>query len=214
MLERHFAFGYDCCKAMSAIRTLQGLRLARLSMAATLLLLIIAAGAFGQTMRPSATPPPNPSSAASNDHPKEDDASNDYGSPENEMRAKMILKEEKKRYDENVARAREVSQLASQVRESFEARQALSSDDGKRLERLEKLTKRIRNEAGGSDSDEDKDAKDAVAGMKDALEKVADMAGDLQKLVEKTPRWVVSTAVIDQANKLIGLVQQLRGVNH
>ena len=200
---------------MSAFRTLHRLRPARLSMATIVLLLIVASSAYGQTStRPSATPLPNPGSPSSNDHNREDDPSNDYGSPGNEMRAKMILKEEKKRYDENVARAREVSQLASQVRESFDARQTLSSDDAKRLERLEKLTKRIRNEAGGSDSDEDKDAKDLVAEMKDALKKVADMADDLQKMVEKTPRWVVSAAVIDQANKLIGLVQRLRGANH
>ena len=36
------------------------------------------------------------------------------------------------------------------------------------------------------------------------------MADDLRKEVEKTPRHVVSAAVIDQANKLIGLVQFVR----
>jgi len=39
---------------------------------------------------------------------------------------------------------------------------------------------------------------------------VAEMADELQKMVEKTPRNVVSAAVIDQANKLLGLVQHLR----
>src|ERR1051325_6762865 len=108
MLERHFAFGHDCEKMMSAIRTFHGFGPARLSLAAILLLLIVAAVVNGQTSpRPTATPPPNPSSPLSNDHTREDDASNDYGSPENEMRAKMILKEEKKRYDENIGRERE-----------------------------------------------------------------------------------------------------------
>lgn len=127
------------------------------------------------------------------------------------MRAKLIIKEEKKRYEENVARAREVADLASQVAHSYPARNAFSSEDNKRLERLEKLTKRIRNEAGGSDSDTDVDVKDVAPQMEDNIKRVAEMAEQLQKLVEKTPRQVVSAVVIDQANKLIGLVQHVRG---
>jgi hypothetical protein len=36
------------------------------------------------------------------------------------------------------------------------------------------------------------------------------MTDDLRKLVEKTPRHVISAAVIDQANKLLGLLQYVR----
>ncbi len=184
-------------------RSLWQLRL--LVMAATL---IFASCAYSQTMpRPSGTPPADPTSS---DRDKDDSWKN-YGSPENEMRAKLIIKEDKKRYDENLARVREVSQLASQLRQSYGARTAFSSDDGKRLERLEKLTKRIRNEAGGSDSEPDADIKDISPDMQDTLKRVAEMAEELQKMVEKTPRQVVSASVIDQANKLIGLVQHVRG---
>lgn len=129
------------------------------------------------------------------------------------MRAKLVIKEEKKRYEENLARAREVSQLASQVTQSYHTRKAFSSDDNKRLERVEKLTKRIRNEAGGSDSDTDADVKDVAPEVEDNLKKVSEMAEQLQKLVEKTPRQVVSAAVIEQANKLIALVQHVRRVD-
>lgn len=170
-------------------------------------LLIFVSSAYGQTVpRPSASPPSDPS----NDRNK-DDPSTNYGSPENEMRAKLIIKEEKKRYDENLARAREVSGIASQLRHSYEAHKAFGSDDAKRLERLEKLTKRIRNEAGGSESEADADVRDISPDMPDTLKKLAEIAEELQKMVEKTPRQVVSAAVIDQANKLIGLVQHVRG---
>lgn len=125
---------------------------------------------------------------------------------------KSLLKEEKKRYDENVARAREVSELATQLRLIYEAHQSFDSQDSKRLERLEKLTKRIRNEAGGSDSEtDDPGDKDTSGPMADIVKRVADVADDLKKLVEKTPRQVVSAAVINQANKLIVLVQHIRG---
>jgi hypothetical protein len=132
----------------------------------------------------------------------------DFGSPESEMRAKLILKEGKKRYDEHLGRAREVSQLATQLSEAYRTRQAFFAEDGKRLERLEKLTKRIRNEAGGSETDAA--VKDIPTEMAAAVKRVAEMAEDLRKLVEKTPRHVLSAAVIDQANKLIGVIQYVR----
>jgi len=142
---------------------------------------------------------------------KADSSDTNFGSPENEMRSKLLLKAEKKQYDENVARAREVSQLGSQVQESFAAKKLFASDEGKKLERLEKLTRRIRNEAGGSESDAE--VKDIPGEIEAAVKRLADVAEELYKLVEKTPRHVVSAAVIDQANKLIGLVQRLRNSN-
>ena len=168
------------------------------------------ANAFSQT-RPAPIATPSADASVRSNNPSKDNSDFELGSPESEMRAKAMLKEEKRRYDENVGRAREVAQLASQVCESYEARKALSADDGKRLERLAKLTKRIRNEAGGSDSESDSEAKkEAPPEMPDLLKKISEMADDLQKMVEKTPRWVVSAGVIDQANKLIGLVQHVR----
>jgi hypothetical protein len=105
-----------------------------------------------------------------------------------------------------------VSQLATQISESYEAHSALSSDDGKRLERLEKLTKRIRNDAGG-ENDTNQDSDDVPSGMDDRIKRVSAMAEELQKLVEGTPRNVVSTAVIDQANKLLCIIQHVRGTS-
>ncbi len=124
------------------------------------------------------------------------------------MRARMILKEEKKRYDEHLERAREASQLAAQLSETYKTKQAFGSEDGKKLERLEKLTKRIRNEAGGSEADPD--VKNIPPDMASAVKRLVEMADDLRKLVEKTPRHVISAAVIDQANALIGVIQYVR----
>jgi len=132
----------------------------------------------------------------------------DFGSPELEMRARNALKAEKKQYDENLARAREASQIATQLVESYKAKQVFGPEDSKKLERLEKLTKKIRNEAGGSETDAD--AKDIPTPMESAVKCTAELADDLRKLVEKTPRHVISASVIDQANKLLGVIQHLR----
>ena len=167
-----------------------------------------AAPVYCQTDKPAFPPPSDPVIKDSSKDGSKDDIR--FGSPEAEMRSKLEIKEEKKRYDEHVARAKEVSQLATQLSTSYETHKAFASNDDKRLERLEKLTKRIRNDAGGADNREDVD-KDIPAGMDRTLKKIAEMADDLEKLVENTPRNVVSAAVIDQANKLLGMIQHIRG---
>ena len=126
------------------------------------------------------------------------------------MRDRQALKAAKKEYDDNLARAREASQLASELVKTYEAKKSFGSEDSKKFERLEKLAKKIRNEAGGSDSDPD--IKDIPGVMETAVKELADMTDDLRKLVEKTPRHVISAAVIDQANKLLGLLQHVRYV--
>jgi hypothetical protein len=142
--------------------------------------------------------------------PKQKDDDTRFGSPENEIRSKALLKEEKKRYDENLARAREVSDLACQLSDAYISRKSFTADDAKKLERLEKLTKRIRNEAGGSDSETDPESKDISPRTEETIKHMAEVAEELNKLVEKTPRNVISAAVIDQANRLIVIAQHLR----
>jgi Mg/Co/Ni transporter MgtE len=166
--------------------------------------LLGAVSTFAQ-IRPSPTPPPPEPPAGPS---KPDSSSTDFGSPESEMRAKLALKADKKQYDENVARAREVADLATQLSNTYEAKALFDSTDSKKLERLEKLTKKIRNEAGGSDTDPE--TKDIPAGMLAVVKRVAEVADDLRKLVETTPRHVISASVIDQSNKLLGLIQHLR----
>ena len=165
---------------------------------------------YSQTTRP--TPPPGevrPSSEAPSKSDK-DDLGSDIGSHESEMRARLALMAEKKQYDENLARAKETSDIASHLLDSYQAKKAFTSEDNKKLERMEKLARRIRNEAGGTETDVDVEASPVP---ETAVKRIAEMAEYLRKEVEKTPRHVISAAVIDQANKLIGLIQHLRDLN-
>jgi hypothetical protein len=173
------------------------------------LLLLISPLAQSQTKPNSSNQTPPPSSEPRTPKDEKSDPFHDFGSsPERDMRHRMILKEEKKQYDENLARAREASELAAELMKTYEATQSFNSVDTKKFEKLEKLTKRIRNEAGGSDTDPD--LSDIPGVLETALKRVVDLAGDLRKLVEKTPRHVASLAVINQANKLLGLLQRVR----
>ena len=146
-------------------------------------------------------PPPTPT-------PKNDDGV-DFGSRETAARTRLILKAEKKAHEEHVERAQEARDLAAELRKTFETAQSFNAADYKKLERLEKLTRRIRNEVGGSQTDAD--PKDLPRTKDEAVPLLADMAKELHDEVAKTPRRVVSTAIINQANKLIALIQYVRG---
>lgn len=166
-----------------------------------------ASPSFAQSPPPSASPPVN---AQQSDDRHENDV--DFGSRETDARMRLILRAEKKAYEEHVARAKEAKQLALDLKTAYDTKQAFGSEDQKKLERLEKLTRRIRNDVGGSESDGD--PKDLPSSLPDAVSSVAKLAGDLCDQVERTPRHVISASIIDQANKLIMVIQFLRGPRH
>ena len=133
----------------------------------------------------------------------------DFGNRETEARTRMALKREKKDYEEHVERAKEARDLAAELQKIYEIARSFNAADYKKLERLEKLTRRVRNEVGGSQTDAD--PKELPKSYEEAVPLLADLAKELSDEVEKTPRRVVSASIINQANKLIALIQYLRG---
>ncbi|MGZ5435632.1 MAG: hypothetical protein ACXWID_09815 [Pyrinomonadaceae bacterium] len=133
----------------------------------------------------------------------------DFGNRETDTRTRMILKKEKKEYEEHVERAQEARDLAAELQKTYEIAHSFNAADYKKLERLEKLTRRVRNEAGGSQTDAD--PKELPGTHDEAVSLLADMAKELCDEVENTPRRVVSASIINQANKLIALIQFVRG---
>jgi len=147
----------------------------------------------------------NPSTPADKDTPQGDSPA----SIEEDMRAKQALKAAEKQYQQNVDRARDLSLLGASVNTSFKQKTYLGKDDLKKLEKAEKLARAIRNAAGGSDDNEmEQPPKDLAC----ALSMFAEVAESLKKNVEKTPKHVVSTAVIDEANVILELTRIVRAL--
>ena len=157
----------------------------------------------------SATPPPPPDITA-------DKRLGENPGPlttfEEELRAKRAIKLAEKEHEENLNRAREISQLSQDLKNCLKDRSALDREETKKIDRLEKLTKKIRGEAGGEDDDVQIAA--PPADVPTVVSQIADNAEQLSKEVQKTPRQVVSAAVIDRANVLLQLVKILRGFIH
>jgi hypothetical protein len=170
------------------------------------LLLLSCSAVVAQTG--SKIPPPsrpaNPMSADKNG----DDDDPPLTTYEEEIRAKRLIKIAEKEHQDNINRAREISQLGKQMQETLKTRSALDREDGKKLERIEKLTRKIRGEAGGGD-DEVK-LENRPTDLAATLTRVAEVTESLSKNVQNTPRQVVSAAVIDNANVLLELIKILR----
>ena len=128
---------------------------------------------------------------------------------EAEWRAKRAIRMAEKEHEDNLKRAAEISELGQALKATVKTRTSLDREDTKKIDRLEKLTKKIRGEAGGED--DDVQIADVPPDIPSAIVKIADTADLLSKDVQKTPRQVVSASVIDRANVLLRLVKILRG---
>jgi hypothetical protein len=128
---------------------------------------------------------------------------------EEELRAKNAIKLAEKDHQENLDRAREIGQIGKELRECAKNKATLDRDFLKKVERLEKLTKKIRGEAGGDD--EEVKLPRNPTDVASALTLVADASETLSKDVQNTPRQVVSASVIGNANVLLELIKILRG---
>jgi hypothetical protein len=134
------------------------------------------------------------------------------GSPEEELRQRAAIRHGEASYKENLERAREGAQLGAELRATFERNRSLSREDLKKLERMEKLARKIRGAAGGSDDDELLD--DPPQRLEAAFVRLAELSEQLRKQVEKTSRLVVSASVIERSNEMIELIRLIRTLPH
>jgi hypothetical protein len=163
--------------------------------------------AVAQTISPKPTPTPIDPPSADKSSPAEDRSP--LTTFEEEIRAKRAIKLAEKEHQENLNRAREICNLGKEIQEDLKKKPSLGREDSKKIDRLEKLTKKIRGEAGG----EDNEVKilDRPTDALSASSQIADAAESLSKSVQNTPRQVVSASVIDHANVLLELIRILRG---
>jgi hypothetical protein len=131
---------------------------------------------------------------------------------EEEMRAKRAIAIAEKEHDENLKRAREIAQIGKDLNDNLKEKPVLDRDTLKKVERLEKLTKKVRGEAGGED--EEVEIPNRPSDLTGALAQIAEASEALSKNVIDTPRQVVSASVIGKANVLLELIKMVRNFAH
>lgn len=130
------------------------------------------------------------------------------GSPTDEMRYRAAVKHDENSHRETIERAEEAANLGAEIRTLFERNKAVGRDDLKKLERVEKLARKIRSRAGASDDEEGLKSPPNSLGM--AVARLAEVSDRLHKSVKKTSRFVVSAAAIELSNEVIELARYIR----
>ena len=162
----------------------------------------LAAAQAASQPRPTPLPQPGPDGTIRNSD------SSPLTTFEEEMRAKRAIAIAEKDHEENLKRAREIAQLGKEIKDSLKDKPVLDRDSLKKVERLEKLTKKIRGEAGGED--EEVDIPNKPSDLPATVAQIADASESLSKNVIDTPRQVVSASVIGKANVLLELIKIVR----
>jgi hypothetical protein len=176
-------------------------RVLRLGVAAALAcLLLFFAGLKAQAQTTTIVAPPR--------IPGERDDDSTQVPGREEMIKKLEVKRREEAYKENQERAKEGAEIGAELRRIYERTKSLGPAEQKKLGRMEKLTRSIREQAGGDDDEEG--SKELPPGLDASFERLQKLSEELQSRVEKTPRHVVSTSVINTANQLLELIRHIR----
>lgn len=152
--------------------------------------------------QPSPTPPPRPV-----DGPFKNPDDTPMTTFEEEIRAKREIKIAEKEHQQNLDRAKEIAEIGKQLKD-FKDNSSLDRDCVKKIERLEKLTKKVRSEAGGDD--DEITITPRPTDLPSAMKQISEASETLSKDVQNTPRRVVSASVINNANVLLELIRLAR----
>jgi hypothetical protein len=167
------------------------------------LLVVSVRFAAAQNPMPRSTPPPQNPPGSTGD--KEEAPLTSF---EEEIRAKRAIRMAEKDHQENIERAKEVADLAKELQKALKDKTAIDHESVRKIDRIEKLTKKIRGESGGEE--EEVKIVDRPTDITGAAKQIAQSAESLSKTVQNTPRQVISAAMIGNANVLLELIRLLR----
>lgn len=130
---------------------------------------------------------------------------------------KMRIEKEKKDFDEMIERGEEALKISEELEKAYAQNGRLTANEVTKLETVEKLVKKIRNELGGDD-DSDSGNVENLQGRSengplsrpDAIKSFRATTGKLFDELKKTTRFTISAAAIQTSNMVIKLARFLR----
>lgn len=123
---------------------------------------------------------------------------------------KKKLEQEKKEFAELLARGEEAAKISEEIKLSFDKNSDLTGEDRKKLDRLEKLVKKIRDDLGGEDDENEAVEKERPKDLVNALIAVQENASNLLSALKKTSRLTISAVAIESSNAVLKLVKFIR----
>ena len=126
--------------------------------------------------------------------------------------AKQKIKSQEKEFQELVKRAEEAAKIGEELSKSWETTRKFSPEDEKKLDRLEKLVKKIRTDLGAENEGEDaeKIEIEKPSNFQKAIKTIREDTANLISEIKKIGRHTISVIAIESSNTLLKLVRFLR----
>ena len=129
-----------------------------------------------------------------------------------ESLAKQRIEREKKDFADLLERGEEALKISNELEESFvKNNNSFSSGDQKKLDRLERVVKKIRNELGSNDNDE---VEEKPLSVLSALKILQSNTNKLVDELKKNTRYSISVIAVESSNALLNLIKFLRFRNN
>ncbi len=124
--------------------------------------------------------------------------------------AKQRIEREKEDYAELLQRGEEALKLSNELEKSFAENNQLSAADQKKLDRLEKVVKKIRNEIGADDDDKAVEVDNKPLSVLSALNTLQNNTVKLVDELKKSTRYSISVVAVESSNLLLKVVRFLK----
>ena len=142
--------------------------------------------------------------------PTEDDKANLPKSYQEGLE-KIRIDREKKEYDKMVGYGEEALKISEELEKAFESNGRLTEKELNKVANVEKLVKKIRNELGGDDDENDSEADlNKPVEPEKAVKTLRTVASDLFGELKKMTRFTISAAAIQNSNSLLRITRFLR----
>ncbi len=126
-----------------------------------------------------------------------------------ETLAKRRLKEEEKEFQAVIEKGEEAVKISEELATSYAETKKLTSEDQKKLDKLEKIVKKIRQELG-AEEDKERTVEDSPSSFSTALDNVKEKTLNLLSELKKRSKYSISVIAVESSNSLWKLVKFLR----
>lgn len=127
-----------------------------------------------------------------------------------ESLAKRRIKQDEEDFQDLVKRSEEAVKLSEELNKSYEDNKKLSGEDNKKLEKLEKLVKKIRQDLGAEEEKETINNEEKPGTLSNTLTNIKEKSTSLLTELKKTGRFAISVTAVESSNAVFRLVKFLR----
>lgn len=123
--------------------------------------------------------------------------------------AKRRIKAEEEEFQELIKRSEEALKLSDELTKKFNESKSFSTEDTRKIERIEKLIKKIRKDLGAENDDED-EKEITPSSLSATLTIIKEKSASLLAEIKKTGRFSISVVAVESSNAILKLVRMLR----